>query len=192
MPRWISHNWRHQERTYLERGEEYPFLLVSNHPRWRIHANLDDITWLREIPTCKVKGPDGYAYEPVWINPIDANKLGIADGEIVKLFNERGGVLGGAYITERIMPGIVYQDHGARVDPIIQGELDRGGANNLICPTEIISQNCAGEVTSGFLVGLEKVDIEALKEQYPEAFSREYDPDYGLVFDSWIEEGGKQ
>lgn len=40
----------------------------------RIHANFDDNSWLREIETCKVIGPDGYAYEPVWINPEDAGK----------------------------------------------------------------------------------------------------------------------
>ena len=28
--------------------------------------------------------------------------------------NERGTVLGGAYVTERIMPGVVYIDHGAK------------------------------------------------------------------------------
>ena len=35
----------------------YPLLVLSNHPRWRCHANHDDITWLREIATCKVGGP---------------------------------------------------------------------------------------------------------------------------------------
>ena len=45
-------------------------------------------------------GKDGYAYEPVWINPVDAEKLGIVDGDIVEVFNERGTVLGGAYITD--------------------------------------------------------------------------------------------
>lgn len=189
IPKWISHNERHQDRVYLERAKKYPYLLVSNHPRWRIHANLDDIAWLREIPTCKVQGSDGYLYEPVWINSIDAEKMRIKNGDILKLYNERGGVLGGAYITERIMPGVVYQDHGARLDPIVQGELDRGGANNLICPTEVTSGNCVGEVTSGFLVGVEKVDIEALKAQYPEAFARKYDPVSGLVFENWLEGG---
>ena len=23
-------------------GQEYPYLLISNHPRWRVHANFDD------------------------------------------------------------------------------------------------------------------------------------------------------
>jgi len=100
---------------------------MSNHGRWRTHAQCDDISWGREAPTCKVKGPDGYMYEPLWINPKTATDRGIKSGDIVKVYNERGTVLGGAYVTERLMPGVAYIDHGARCDPIIPGELDRGG-----------------------------------------------------------------
>ena len=108
------------------------------------------------------------------------------------MYNERGMVLGGAYITERIRPGVAYQDHGARRDPIVTGPdefIDRGGANNLICPDKTISPNAAGQVSSGFLVEVKKVDIQALKAKYPEAFARPYDPGYGLVFNSWVEGG---
>lgn len=159
-PQWVEESELHKERVTSERAKDYPFPLVSNHPRWRMHANLDDVPWFREIGTCKIVGPDGYRYEPVWIHPADAERLGIEHGDIVKLFNERGEVLGGAYITERIMPGVLYQDHGARIDAIRGGRkgLDRGGANNLICTDETTSKNCAGEVTNSFLVGIEKVD----------------------------------
>ena len=68
-------------------------LLMSNHGRWRTHAQNDDITWQREIRTCKIKGWDGYMYEPIWINPKDAEARGIKDGDILKMFNERGTVL---------------------------------------------------------------------------------------------------
>ena len=190
VPHWIPFGKTHQESLQHPRAEKYPYLIISNHPRWRIHANHDDISWLREIPTCKVKGPDGYLYEPVWINPKDAEHLGVVDGDIVKLFNDRGGVLGGVYVTERIMPGVIYQDHGARVDSIVPGELDRGGANNLICPHKTTSPNAAGEVTSGFLIGVEKVNIEEMRQQYPEAFARAYDPASGLRFDARLN-GGK-
>ena len=63
---------------------------------------MDDITWFREIETCKVKGPDGYLYEPVWINPVDARAHGIATGDVVRIFNDRGWVLGGAYVLSLI------------------------------------------------------------------------------------------
>ena len=90
------------------------------------------------------------------------------------------------------MPGVVYMDHGARVDPIIPGKLDRGGAINLISPYNIISKNCAGMATSGYLVEVEKVSMAQMEEwrkQYPEAFEREYDPASGLRFNAWVEGG---
>jgi trimethylamine-N-oxide reductase (cytochrome c) len=72
-------------------------------------------------------------YEPLWIHPQTAVGRGIQSGDIVKAYNQRGAVLCGAIVWERIMPGVVYVDHGARVDWIIPGELDRGGYN-LISP----------------------------------------------------------
>jgi molybdopterin guanine dinucleotide-containing S/N-oxide reductase-like protein len=191
IPKWIEKGVTHDERLSSERAEKYPLLMMSNHGRWRVHAQCDDISWTREAPTCKVKGCDGYNYEPLWINPKDAEKRGIKTGDIVKVFNERGAVLGGAYVTERLIPGAAYMDHGARCDWVIPGKLDRGGAIDLISPTGIISKNCAGMATSGFLVGVEKVtmaQMEEWKTQYPEAFAREYDPASGLRFNAWVEE----
>ena len=180
---WIEEGDGHQERIGSARAELYPHLLVSNHPRWRVHAQHDDIPWTREIHTCKVRGADGYLYEPIWVHPQEARKYGLQDGDVAELFNERGRVLGGVYVTERIMPGVLYQDHGARTDVLEYGVggLDRGGANNLICPTRTSSKNAAGEVTNGFLVGIRKVDLQELAERYPEAFARDYDPNCGLV-----------
>jgi molybdopterin guanine dinucleotide-containing S/N-oxide reductase-like protein len=187
VPRWIPHGESQQESRQHPRAQRFPLLLVSNHSKWRVHAEQDDISWLREIPMCKVRGQDGYLYEPVWINPRDAESRGIRDGDVVKIFNQRGAVLGGARITERIMPGAVSQDHGARHDPLAKG-LDRGGSNNLLSPQGIVSRHCLGAVTSGFLVEVEKVDLEYLKVNYPEALQREFDPAAGLLTGSWIVE----
>lgn len=187
-PKWIENTEDHQERKSAKRAEEYPYLLVSNHPHWRVHAQHDDIPWLREIETCKVVGPDGYMYEPIWVNPVDAAKLGLKTGDVAKLYNERGAVLGGVRVSERIIPGALYQDHGARCDAIVPGfgGFDRGGANNLICPDAVTSPNCPGEVTSGFLVNIEKVDVFELAKQYPEAFSRAFDPACGQLASEFI------
>lgn len=184
-PKYIPYAESHQESLQHERSDTYPFLLVSNHPRWRVHANLDDITWFREIETCKVAGPDGYLYEPLWINPADAAEKDIRQGDVVRIFNDRGWVLGGAYLTERIMPGVLYQDHGARLDPIEVGRSDRGGANNLIAPSNTASKNTVAEVTSGFLIDVEKVDVFELARQYPEAFSRDFN-ESGIKIDNWV------
>ena len=186
VPHWIPYGESHQESLLHPRAKEYPLLIVSNHPRWRVHAQLDDVTWLREIQTCKIRGPDGYQYEPVWLNSVDAAERGIETGDVVTMYNERGAVLGGAYVTERIMPGVVYQDHGARYDPIVPGEFDRGGSNNTICPHKTTSKHVTGMATSGFLVEVEKTNLDELMEMYPEAFKRTQDPAVGLVIDSWV------
>jgi anaerobic selenocysteine-containing dehydrogenase len=180
VPQWIEKGESHDDRISSERARKYPLLIISNHGRWRVHAQCDDITWTREAPTCKVKGPDGYNYEPLWINPADAAARGIESDDVVKIYNERGAVLGGAYVTERIMPGSVYMDHGARYDPIVPGELDRGGAINTITPHNITSKNATGMVVSSFLVEVEKADLEELRNRHPESFRRPYHAAAGL------------
>jgi trimethylamine-N-oxide reductase (cytochrome c) len=125
----------------------------------------------------------------LWLHTIEAAKRGIKNGDIVKIYNERGIVLGGAYVTERLIHGVAYMDHGARCDWIIPGKVDRGGAINLICPSGIISKNCTGEATSGYLVEVTKLDpaeMEQWRRDYPAAFAREYDPAAGLRFNAWV------
>ncbi len=174
VPKWIPVGPSHQETVGTERSERYPLLVMSNHPRWGVHSQHDDVTWFREIETCKIRGIDGYQYHPLWINPVDAEPRGIKHGDVVEIFNERGVVLAGAYVTERIMPGAVGIDHGAKYDPIVTGEIDRGGAINTIVPRNPISQNTVGMATSGFLAQVAKADLSALRSQYPEPFAREY------------------
>jgi trimethylamine-N-oxide reductase (cytochrome c) len=96
--------------------KQYPLLMQTQHPRWRSHVQCDDCTWIREIPSAKIRGYDGYMYEPVWINPKDAEARGIKHGDIVKVYNDRGVELGAAYVTERVPSGAVHMDHGSRVD----------------------------------------------------------------------------
>jgi len=193
-PQWVEKSEMHDERLSSPRATDYPLLLMSNHGRWRVHAQCDDITWTREAPTCKITGPDGYKYEPIWIHTSEAVRRGIRNGDIIKIFNERGIVLGGAYVTERLRPGVAYIDHGARIDPIIPGKVDRGGAINTIAPTGTISKNCVGQATSGYLVEVGKVTAEEWSEwrrENPAAFERVYEKGAGLRFDAWVVKQGR-
>ena len=189
MPRWVPYGESHQESLLCERAKKYPILVCSNHPRWGVHANHDDITWFREIETCKVRGADGYQYQPVWIHPSDAAERGIENGDVVNIYNERGGVLAGAYITERIIPGAISIDHGAKLDPIVAGELDRGGAINTITPGKLTSKNATGMATSGFLVEVERVSLDELRKKYPEAINRPFHKTAGPGVQSFLSGG---
>jgi trimethylamine-N-oxide reductase (cytochrome c) len=141
-------------------------------------------------------------YEPYWINPKTAAERGIVSGDIIKVYNDRGVTLGGAYVTERMIPGAIYADHGARLDPIVCEDdefddrgtkwINRGGDNNIISPEMGVSKYCWGMATSSYLVECEKVDpseMEEWRKTYPEAFARDYDPAYGLLFNAWVEGG---
>ncbi|MEM3395677.1 MAG: molybdopterin-dependent oxidoreductase [Conexivisphaerales archaeon] len=191
VPHYIPYGETWQESKLHPKAKQYSLLLVSNHPRWRVHAHGDDISWINEIPTARIRGPDGYLYHPVWIHPIDAARRGIKHGDIVKVYNERGAVLGAAYVTERMIPGAVSMDHGARLDPIsIDERIDRGGNINLLMPRKPWNPYRKGYdpfmCVSGYLVEVEKVDLNELKQKYPDAFNRPYDPAAGLVIDGWI------
>jgi Molydopterin dinucleotide binding domain len=109
---------------------------------------------------------------------------------VVDAYNERGHVLCGAYITERIMPGVVYVDHGSRHDPIVPGELDRGGAINTISPHNILSKHATGMATSGYLVEVAKADLDGLRDMYHDAFQRPYDGASGLVVERVLASAG--
>ncbi|MDR1358595.1 MAG: hypothetical protein LBJ48_04495, partial [Coriobacteriales bacterium] len=152
----------------------------------------DDITWLREIETCKVRGADGYLYEPCWLAPEDAEARGLKQGDIVKITNERGTILGGLRISERVIPGSVFMNKGSRADPI-GPHLDRGGSTNLLSPEGPISEHCWGFVVTGYLVEVAKTtssEWASWKELYPEHFERDYDPAVGPNYHSWVVEEG--
>ena len=188
-PKWIEKSDLHDERLSSDRAGKYPLLCMSNHGRWRFHAQCDDIIWTREIETMKIKAKDGYLYEPVWLHPQEAEKRGIKHRDIVRVFNERGAVLCAAYVTQRLIPNACYVDHGARFDPIDPAYLDRGGAINLISPTAVTSKKATGMVVSGFLVEVCKItekEIEEMKKKYPWAFARKIDPACGVCRDGWL------
>jgi trimethylamine-N-oxide reductase (cytochrome c) len=188
-PKWIERSELHDERLSGDRAKSYPLLCMSNHGRWRFHAQLDDHTWNREIDLMKIRAKDGYQYESAWINPRTAAARGIEYGDVIKVFNERGVVLCGAFPTERVREDVVYVDHGSRFDPIDPEGIDRGGAINLITPTAITSKKVTGMVVSGFLVDIAKVtdgEMAAWKERYPDAFSRTIDEGSGVCLAGWL------
>jgi trimethylamine-N-oxide reductase (cytochrome c) len=191
--------WTHDESVEVELGAErckrYPLVCQNNHPRWRFHVQFDDVPWFREIDSGKMTGYDGYQYESVWLHPETCAARGIKHGDIVKIYNNRGIVLAIAYMTEKVIPGNARIDHGARIDPIatdVENDIwiDRGGSPNLITPRNPVSKNCTGHCVSGYLVEVEKLEpseMEEWRQKYPDAFARDYDPAYGVLFSAWIE-----
>jgi len=61
---------------------------------------------------------------------------GIKNGDIIKIYNDRGAVLGVAHVTERICHGIIHSYEASAIyDPLEPGKpysIDRGGCVNIL------------------------------------------------------------
>jgi len=100
--------------------EKFPLQLLSPHPRVRAHSSLQNVDWLMEVEPHAVS-----------INPVDAEPRGIRDGDEVYVFNDRGKLAIKAWVTKRIIPGVVSIYEGAYYDPDEEG-IDRGGCVNVL------------------------------------------------------------
>ena len=69
--------------------------------------------------------------EPVVINRDDANERGIEEGDLVELYNNRGTVIAGAVLSDKIMPGVVSLSEGAWPQLDGKGRCNNGQVNFL-------------------------------------------------------------
>ena len=153
IPSWEGYNTK-------KLTKDYPLQLITPHVRFSFHTQHDNKNpWLSDIPQHRIK-KDGYYWWPVRINTGDAAKRGLKDGDIVKVFNGRGAVLGIAVVTERSRPGTVHSyQASANFDPLEigkAGSIDRGGVMNLLTPSRWVSKNAPGEAQNSCLVEISK------------------------------------
>jgi formate dehydrogenase (NADP+) alpha subunit len=79
---------------------EYPFVFTTGRMLFQYHTGT---------MTRRNRGIEAYAGKPfVEINPADAEKLGVKDGEPVQLTSRRGTVTVPAKVTDRTAPGILF------------------------------------------------------------------------------------
>ena len=100
--------------------EKYPLQLIGHHTKRRVHSTFDNLPWMEEVEP-----------QRLWINPQDAAKRGIKDGDLVKIYNERGTVKVKAKVTPRLIPGVCSLPQGAWYTPDKEGVDIRGCVNTL-------------------------------------------------------------
>ncbi len=123
-----------------------PLFLVANQPATRLHSQLD---FGGHSSEAKHRGR-----EVARMHPADAAARGIADGNIIRLFNARGACLAGVIVTDGIRPGVVQIPTGAWYDPE-NAEDDQplcvhGNPNVLTrdIGTSALAQGCTGQLTT--------------------------------------------
>ncbi|NWC65336.1 selenate/tellurate reductase subunit YnfE [Cedecea sp. P7760] len=101
---------------------EFPLQLFGFHYKSRTHSTYGNIDVLQAA-----------ARQEVWINPLDAKRRGITNGDKVSVFNGRGEVRIEAKVTPRIMPGVAAMGQGAWHNADMGGDrIDHGACINTL------------------------------------------------------------
>jgi biotin/methionine sulfoxide reductase len=84
------------------------------------------------------------------MHPVDAQARGLADGDVVRVFNDRGACLAGVLIDDRLRRDVVQLSTGAWFDPADPADPDamcvHGNPNVLTddTGTSSLAQGCTG------------------------------------------------
>jgi Tat-targeted selenate reductase subunit YnfE len=100
----------------------FPLQMYGFHYKARTHSTYANVDVLQAA--CR---------HEVWINPLDAQKRGITDGDMVRVFNDRGEVRLPAKVTPRILPGVSAMGQGAWHQADMAGDrIDYGACINTL------------------------------------------------------------
>lgn len=123
-----------------------PYVLVANQPRTRLHSQFD---FGGHSDAAKHRGR-----EVARMHSQDAARHGIGEGDIVRLFNQRGACLAAVTLTQDIRVGVIQLPTGAWYDPA-DPEDDKplcvhGNPNVLTkdVGTSALAQGCTGQLTT--------------------------------------------
>lgn len=90
---------------------KYPLSYMTKRKRNFMQTIFPNVDWLRKLePEPKLD-----------INPVDAAKRGIMDGDVVRVYNDRGECVVKARLTQAVPPGLVNIDHGWWEEHFIKG-----------------------------------------------------------------------
>jgi anaerobic dimethyl sulfoxide reductase subunit A len=136
----------------------HPYLLVSPKSIRRTHSqNGGGLPWTGPHAG-KAHGPkQGMVPDTgeLTINPVDAQALGLADGDRVLIGNAQGKLMTRIMVSEDIMPGVVCLHEGAWVSLGKDG-IDMGGSANILSSTDGTGP-AVGPVMHGLAVHLARV-----------------------------------
>jgi biotin/methionine sulfoxide reductase len=150
-----------------ERARRFPLHLIANQPATRLHGQLDVGA---HSQAAKVAGR-----EPIRIHPGDAAARGIADGDVVRVFNDRGACFAGAVVTDAVRPQVVNLSTGAwydPVDPTDPASPCAHGNPNVLTADRGSSRLAQGSSGQHVLVEIERaVDPPPVRAHRPPAFA---------------------
>ncbi|MEC4273158.1 molybdopterin-dependent oxidoreductase [Adlercreutzia sp. R25] len=124
--------------------EKYPFVVITENMRTRTHSEWWDVESLKE-------------YEPgpfVRVSVDDAKELDVAEGDMVRLYNDRGALVLPVVINPGLPKGIVTGPRAYQIEEHIDG-----GWNDIT--SHEFNQACENMVFYDVAVAIEKINEEA-------------------------------
>ena len=134
-----------------KKAKQYPLHLISNQPAVRLHSQLDQGPISRAAKVAK--------REPIRIHSDDAEERGLTEGDVVRVFNDRGQCLAGVVITPDIQKNVVQLATGAWYDPLelgVPGTLEKHGNPNVLTLDKGTSKLSQGPSAHTTLVEVER------------------------------------
>ncbi|MDP1838887.1 MAG: molybdopterin-dependent oxidoreductase [Reyranella sp.] len=134
-------------------AERHPLHMLSDQPADKLHSQLDHSPHSRAT---KIKGR-----QPVTLHPEDAAARGVAAGDLVRVFNDRGACLAAARLSDRIRRGVIRLSTGAWFDPEDHGSnqpLEKHGNPNALTLDIGASKLSQGCIAQTCLVEIERFD----------------------------------
>ena len=114
--------------------DEYPLYCAGFHHKSRTHSSFGFIEELEQV-----------ARQQLWMNPLDAEPRGIADGDTVAVKSPAGEIRIEAKVTPRIVPGTIGIPQGAWHNADMDGDrVDTGACVNTLTtykPTPLAKGN---------------------------------------------------
>jgi anaerobic dimethyl sulfoxide reductase subunit A len=111
------------ECRILELDDKYPLRLISPKSRYRVHSQNDNIPWFKEREK-----------QVLWIHPSDAETRGIKNHQEVHVISQEGRLRIPAYVTKKIMKGVVCLYEGVWPSFDLNG-IDIAGSVNILTST---------------------------------------------------------
>jgi len=134
--------------------KEYPFTFIDHKSRLNREGRSANTVWYQEFK--KVDVGDKSWDDVAKINPLDAKKLGIKDGDTIRLTSTTGSITCKARLWEGVRQGTVAKCYGqghwayGRVAAKEYGKAPRGGNNNELMPSDFDRLSGATARNGGF------------------------------------------
>ena len=128
LPEYVS-MWEGHES---ELAQKYPLQVYGFHYKARVHSTYGNVATIKDANR-----------QEMWVNPVDAESRSIKDGDLMRVWNDRGELRVVAKVTPRIVPGVVAMGQGAWYSPN-KDKVDLGACINTLTgqrPTSLAKAN---------------------------------------------------